>query len=93
MSVKFECCVCYGDGTSKDEDIYLTGKIMTKCKHEICAICYTKIILKDGRLSLCPLCRQSYCKQEISSEQAYANQIESLIEILRPRTLIHPILR
>lgn len=93
MSVKFECCVCYSDGTLKDEGIHLTGKIITNCKHEICAICYTKIIFKDGRLSLCPLCRQPYCKQEISSEQAYGNQIESLIEILRPRTLIYPILR
>lgn len=56
----FECVVCYGDGTTPDK---VSGKIISACKHEICANCYTHILMHTGKNSCCPICRAKYWKE------------------------------
>lgn len=79
---KFECCVCYEDGSTVDPDVSASGKIITKCKHDICGACYTKVLIKDGNKALCPICRQNYCKQEVTPEEDYGNHLETLIQAI-----------
>jgi len=43
-----ECCVCYDS---------LSGDYKTKCNHDLCLECYTKL---QGK-KLCPLCKKCLC--------------------------------
>ena len=65
----FECCVCYGDGQTlnKTSSVPIAGKIITQCRHDICAECYTKIIMAHGKQSQCPLCRTYYVEENAHS--------------------------
>ena len=58
----FECVVCYGDGTTPEK---VSGKILSDCKHEICANCYTHILMLSGKNSCCPICRTKYWKEQV----------------------------
>ena len=49
----FDCVVCYGDGAE-------TGKVISKCNHDICLPCYTNVIVHTGTTACCPICRSKY---------------------------------
>jgi hypothetical protein len=65
----FECCVCYGDGQTLNNasPVPIAGKIITQCRHDICAECYTKIIMIHGSQSQCPMCRRYYVQENVHS--------------------------
>jgi len=79
--IKFKCSVCWNDGTNCENlsKSAAYGKIETKCKHDICGICYTKIILLNGKDSKCPICRCNYIYNENHNKQI--NNLELVSEI------------
>ena len=76
----WECIVCYSDGTKLPEGqpAQVTGRIETACKHNICATCYTRIIMEKGKEALCPVCRDKYWKTGATPDTGLP-----LIDILR----------
>lgn len=59
-SKTFSCVVCYEDGTSDSDTVSASGKIISKCNHDICVSCYTNILITNGKNALCPICRVKY---------------------------------
>jgi len=81
----WECTVCYGDGTKLPEGqpAQVTGRIETACKHNICATCYTRIIMEKGKEALCPVCRDKYWKQESEAPEEAGLPLIDILRILQ----------
>jgi hypothetical protein len=62
---KFECIICYGDGLNVEN---LAGQIITRCGHNMCAPCYTKILVMHGEDTTCPMCRAKIYEYEETKE-------------------------
>jgi len=91
---KFECSVCYGDGKTFNNNAISSpsGKIITRCKHDICASCYTNIIIMNGKKSTCPVCRGKYLEEEVEEieEELYHPHITQRLDLLDLFEMILP---